>query len=46
MRTKQKKESEKRTKQFLLMTTARIVTEITIIIGFFIVIYILLRKNI
>lgn len=46
MRPKQKKESEKRAKQFMLLTTAMIVTEITIIIGFFIVIYILVRKHI
>ena len=44
MRRRQKKEAEKRAKQFLFLTAARIVAEITIIIGFFIVIYVLIRK--
>ena len=44
MRKKQKIEAEKRAKYFLLLTTARIVAEITIIIGFFIVIYFILRR--
>lgn len=44
MRPRQKKEAEKRAKQFLLLTTARIVAEITIIIGFFIVVYFIIRK--
>ncbi len=46
MRPRQKKEAEKRAKQFLLLTTARIVAEITIIIGFFIVVYFIIRKYI
>ncbi len=46
MRPKQKKEAEKRAKQFLVLTTARIVSEITIIIGFFIVVYFIIRKYI
>lgn len=45
MRPKQKKEAEKRAKQFMLLTTARIVSEITIIIGFFIIVYFLIRRN-
>jgi len=43
MRPKQKKEAEKRAKYFLLLTTARIVAEITIIIGFFIFVYFIIR---
>jgi len=43
MRSKQKKEAEKRAKYFLLLTYARIFAEITIIIGFFIMIYLLIR---
>ena len=43
MRPKQKKEAEKRAKYFLLMTWARIVAEITIIIGFFIFIWFVIR---
>ncbi len=46
MRKKQKIEAEKRAKYFLILTTARIVAEITIILGFFIVIYFLLRTYI
>jgi len=44
MRPRQKKEAEKRAKYFLLLTTARIVAEITIIIGFFIFVYFIIRR--
>ena len=44
MRARQKKEAEKRAKWFLWMTWARIVAEITIIIGFFIFLYFIIRK--
>ncbi len=45
MRSHQKKEAEKRAKQFMLLTAARIASEITIIIGFFIILYLLIRRN-
>jgi len=44
MRPRQKKEAEKRAKYFLLLTTARIVAEITIIIGIFIFFYFMIRS--
>lgn len=44
MRERQKIEAEKRAKYFLLLTTAGIVAEITIILGFFIIIYFLVRS--
>ena len=44
MRRQQKKEAELRAKKFLLFTFAKIVAEITIIIGFFIVGYILIKR--
>ncbi len=46
MRAKQKREAEKRAKYFLLFTMARIVAEITIIIGFFIFIFFIIKKYI
>lgn len=44
MRPNQKRESEKRAKYFLILTVARIVAEITIIMGFFIFVYLLIKK--
>ena len=44
MRPRQKKEAEQRAKYFLYLTTARIVAEITIIIGIFIFLYFLVMK--
>lgn len=44
MKVKQKKETEKRAKYFLLLTIARIVAEITIIIGFFIFVYFIIKR--
>jgi len=44
MKLKQKKEAEKRAKWFMTLTWARIVAEITIIIGFFIFIWFLVRR--
>ncbi len=43
MKLRQKKEAEKRAKYFFLLTIARITAEITIIIGFFIFIYFIMR---
>jgi len=43
MRLKQKKEAEKRAKWFMTLTWARIVAEITIIIGFFIFLWFLVK---
>ena len=43
MRSRQKKEAEKRAKYFLVLTIAGIVAEITIIIGFFIFVYFMIR---
>jgi len=44
MRVKHKREAEQRAKYFFLFTTARIVAEITIIIGVFIFIYFIIRR--
>jgi len=44
MRQRQKREAEKRAKYFLLLTYARIVAEITIIIGIFIFLYFIIRR--
>jgi hypothetical protein len=44
MKSRQKKQAEKRAKYFFLLTIARIVAEITIIIGFFIFIYFMVRR--
>jgi len=44
MSPRKKKEADQRAKWFLLMTWARIVAEITIIIGFFIFVYLLISK--
>lgn len=44
MRPKQKREAEQRAKHFLFLTTARIVAELTIIIGIFIFIYFIIRR--
>ncbi len=44
MRARQKKEAEQRAKYFLVLTIAKIVAEITIIIGFFIFVYFMIRK--
>ncbi len=44
MRLKQKMEAEQRAKYFLLLTMARIVAEITIILGFFIFVYFIIRR--
>lgn len=44
MRLKQKREAEKRAKYFLFFTIAGITAEITIIIGFFIFVYFIIRR--
>ena len=44
MRAKQKKEAEQRAKYFIFLTVAKIVAEITIIIGFFIFVYFAIKR--
>jgi len=44
MRLRQRKEAEQRARYFLFFSIARIVAEITIIIGIFIFIYFIIRK--
>jgi len=44
MRARQKKEAEQRAKYFLMITIARIVAEITIILGFFIFVYFVIKR--
>jgi hypothetical protein len=44
MRQGQKKEAEQRARLFLVMSIARIIAEITIIIGFFIFIFFIIKK--
>jgi hypothetical protein len=43
MTRRQKEEAEKRAKYFLILSVSRIVAELTIIIGFFIVVFFILR---
>jgi|TARA_B100001971_G_C18052838_1_gene463779 hypothetical protein len=43
MRSRLKREAEKRARLFIYLTTARIVAEITIIIGIFIFIYFVIK---
>ncbi|MBW2989153.1 hypothetical protein KY358_02420 [Candidatus Woesearchaeota archaeon] len=44
MRARQKKEAELRARYFMLFTIAKIIAEITIIIGFFIFVYFVARR--
>jgi hypothetical protein len=44
MKLSQKEKAEKRARYFFALSISRIVAEITIILGFFIVIYLIVRK--